>query len=118
MVFRMRFNVARIECIIIFLILFLISIVGGAKFTDWTASLAVLLGFIYAQRSFDAVDILQNGDSQSIPPSKDELQKIFVMKECVWMVTFYTIGSYPLLCGALVFAVYPAVRKSIRVRTR
>lgn len=111
----MRSTVAKLECLVVFLILMAIAYCGGAKFSDWSAACAVFLGFLYAQRSFDAVEALEHEKAAANHRSNStEMQKIFVLKEFVWMTTFYAIGSYPLLCGAFVFAAYPSIRRSLR----
>ena len=110
----MRLSIATLECLGILLILSTIAILGGSKFTDWSASFAVFLGFIYAQRSFDIAEQMQPHAVKNESPIDLEMKRIFVLKEFVWMTTFYAIGSYPLLCGACVFAMYPSIRRYLR----
>ena len=102
-----------VELLFVGFSLIIIALLGNGALTDWTASLAVFLGFFHAQLSFDLAD---ESDSHSDieSDSSTALRCIFVLKESVWIVTFLILNSYPLLFGAIIFMTYPVWRKRVR----
>lgn len=112
----MGLKLSHFEALTVLTVLSIIAVLGGSRFTDWSAALAVFLGFLHAQLSFDLADAHdEKSESQSNTGAK--LKDLFVLKEIIWIVTFTALGSYPLLAGALLFMAYPAIRRWLRHST-
>lgn len=109
----MRVKPSQCEIALVGVSLISIAVLSGAELTDWTASLAVLLGFVHAQLSFD---LAERRDTEVGVSRESEIinRLIFVSKESVWLLTFLLLDSYPLLFGAGMFLSYPVWRKWIR----
>lgn len=103
-------KIGYFEAAFVFLVLAGIAYLGGAKITDCSAALAVFLGFLHSQLSFDLAD----GRALQGRPLTQRLKKVFMMKEVTWIATFAMLGSWPLLAGAMMFLSYPAIRSITR----
>jgi hypothetical protein len=82
---------------------------------NWLTTVAILLTFQHAQIS----DRLQEG--QKIMKNPDvkcywKLDKLFVAKELIWILTFFIIGNYAAIIGSILFAIYPVWRRLYRKR--
>jgi len=109
----MNKKVAILEVSAVFLALTLIACASGAKLTDWSASLAIFIGFIYSQLSFD---LAEDRDVKAARNPCNKMRRLFVMKEAIWIATFAMLQSWPLLAGALMFMAYPYIRLAVRGR--
>ncbi|MGA1191430.1 MAG: hypothetical protein ACO3XO_04025 [Bdellovibrionota bacterium] len=100
----------KAEAVVVLGILSTIAVISGSQFTDWTASLAVFLGFLHAQHSFQVaqkIDALEvSGKGQFWVTTT-----LHFCKEAIWITTFACLGCYPLLAGAVLFATYPFWRE-------
>jgi hypothetical protein len=103
----------QLEAALVFLTLGIIAYFGGSKFTDWSAALAVFLGFLHAQVAFDLADYNKSSKINTSPQS-NLLKNFYLIKEAIWLVTFVALKSYPLLAGSAIFISYPALRRIIR----
>ena len=99
------------EALGVFFVLTAIWLVNGAHAVDWISAAAVFFGFLYAQLAFD---IAEGGEHASPSQSNAHMRRLFVLKEATWLLTFAMLGSWPLLVGALMFIVYPAMRCRLR----
>ncbi len=109
--FSMASRIVVWEALGVIMVLSLIAYLGGARITDWSAACGVFLGFIHTQMSFS----LAEGRIEELPNSPGALlRKIHLLKEASWITTFSLLGSWPLLCGAVLFLCYPMLRVRLR----
>ena len=104
-------TIARTEAVIVFLILTLIAAIGGAKLCDCSSALAVFIGFIYSQLSFDIAE-----KSNPLANAPRSLKQLYLLKELAWLITFILLKNWPLLIGATIFICYPYLRSWARTR--
>lgn len=104
-------KVAFLEALVVFLALWLVAYTGGAHATDYLASTAVFLGFIYSQMSFDLADAHPMHSTEN-PCAK--MKNVYLLKEATWILTFGLLGSWPLFVGAIMFISYPMIRSLTR----
>ena len=99
------------EAVGVLAVLIAIAIFSGSRLTDWTATLAVFLGFIHVQQSFKLAESLDK-----LRPSRASRSRfvrlLHCSKESVWIITFASLGSYPLVAGSVLFFLYPIWRSS------
>lgn len=88
---------------------------SGSLLQDWMSAFAILLGFLYSQTAFD---LSEGGSTERSEVLALKLKALHVSKEAAWITTFLYLGSYPLVVGALVFMLYPTLRKSLRAGTK
>lgn len=102
-----------IEAGIVFSVLSCVVLVNGAQVTDILSAIAGLLTFMCTQVAFD-----MNEQLQALQPadmtSRPKYRALFLMKECLWVLTYLFLGSLPLLASTGVFASYPYWRRKLR----
>ena len=110
---RYPVSLRETEALFVFLMLFIIAVCSGSKAVDWSAASAVFLGFVDAQISFDLAEHQTKSGGQE---GAKKLHNIYVLKELGWVVTFLLLQSWPLLFGAIIFSLYPTIRRWLSSR--
>ncbi|MCB0351982.1 MAG: hypothetical protein KDD64_00605 [Bdellovibrionales bacterium] len=95
----------KIDSIAVAIILSTIAYSSGGHAQDWSAALAVFIGFRYTQCTARLASLE--------PLKSSESNALLVSKEFVWALTFYLLGSYPLVFGAGTFLTYPFWRRRL-----
>lgn len=101
------------ELMIVTAILCAVTFLYQCTWTGWLTTLAVMLTFQHAQIS----DRLSEGQKFMTNPDVKcywKLDKLFVLKELVWIITFFLLHSYAAIVGSILFAVYPVWRRIYR----
>ena len=90
-------------------------LITGTHATDALSALAGFLSFLYTQTAFDMNEQLQVASSNATS-QRPSYRYLFLMKGCVWVLTYLILGSAPLLATTGVFATYPYWRRRLRAR--
>jgi hypothetical protein len=101
------------ETLIVGIILFLTTLLFSNNLINWVTTLAILITFNHAQIG----DRLQ--ERQDILSSKTvecywKLNKLFALKEILWIVAFLMMDNYAAIVGSVLFFIYPFWRKFYR----
>jgi hypothetical protein len=83
---------------------------GG--FVDWLATVAIWISFLYTSIC-DRLGELEK------PPSEGSkafrvAQRLLQLREALWFLYFWMVGSYSVLVGVMLFLLYPLWRRFYR----
>jgi hypothetical protein len=101
------------EISVIAAVLFSVTLIFANNLVNWLSTFAVLFTFNHAQ----IADRLKERQKKMEVPDVEcyhKLDKLFVIKEILWITTFIIIGSYAAIVGSVMFALYPLWRKYYR----
>lgn len=101
------------EIIVIGLVLCTIDIVFANNLINWITTLAILFTFNHAQIG----DRLQERQHKMDQPTVEcyyKLNKLFTIKEILWIISFLLMHNYSAIVGSCLFALYPYWRKYYR----
>ncbi|MEY4702075.1 MAG: hypothetical protein RL326_2262 [Pseudomonadota bacterium] len=110
-------KVCYVEAGIVFLVLGGTVLVNGLKTPDILSALASLFTFMCTQIAFDMNEQLQAVQGGDLSRSS-KYRALFMVKECLWVLTCVVLGSLPLLASTGVFASYPYWRRKLRGTSR
>lgn len=102
-----------IEAGIVLAVLGSVVLITGTRATDALSALAGFLSFLCTQTAFDMNEQLQLTRSNNTS-QRASYRYLFLMKECVWVLTYLILGGAPLLATTGVFATYPYWRRRLR----
>ena len=101
-----------IEATLVMIVLIPATILSGGRTADWLSCVAVFLTFLHSQSAFNLAEVSPT-QGHGLHASRYHTA-MFLVKEGFWVLTFFALGSYPLLLSSFLFSTYPFWRKWIR----
>lgn len=103
----------HVEILVVGVVLVTVTLLTKPDWVNWITTLAILFTFNHAQIG----DRLQ--ERQAVKEVKDvpcyhKLNKLFVVKELLWITAFLLMHNYAAIVGSGLFALYPYWRKLYR----